>query len=205
MVDNTLTTKWLNRLRDTAHNNESREMQSQLSSILDYYNKQSHGTEGLSPIDWSSYEKTIHTPDIVSKIHDKYNEFMEAEYQIDGAVSKCGFRSELMKQLDAPMQYNYQLWLTHYMMHLDQIETMHNIGDPTELSAMEMTELHSEVNVYNSMQQETGNLAPQDLIENSVPIRIATQFSWGSRYSPPFTHSNDSITTVVASLSKLGK
>ena len=55
-------------------------MQAQLSSILDYYNKQSSGTETLSPINWEMYEKNIHTPDIVQKIHDKYNEFMEAEY-----------------------------------------------------------------------------------------------------------------------------
>lgn len=55
-------------------------MQAQLSSILDYYNKQSLGTEKLSTIDWDSYEKTIHTPDIVQKIHEKYDEFMAAEY-----------------------------------------------------------------------------------------------------------------------------
>ena len=114
-IDNELTTKWLNRLRDTAHNNESREMQAQLSSILDFYNKQSMGTEQLSPIDWSHYEKSIHTPGIVDKIHGKYDEFMAAEYQIDGAVNKCGYRSELMKQLDAPMQYNYYLWMSHYL------------------------------------------------------------------------------------------
>ena len=96
-LDNTLTTKWLNRLRANAHTNESREKQGELSSILDYYNKQSTGTEGLSTIDWDAYGKSIHTPDIVQKIHEKYDEFMEAEYQIDGAVSRCGTRSELMK------------------------------------------------------------------------------------------------------------
>lgn len=80
LIDNELTTKWLNRLRDTAHNNESREMQGQLSSILDFYNKQSTGTETLDKIDWKSYEKAIHTPDIVAKIQAKYDEFMEAEY-----------------------------------------------------------------------------------------------------------------------------
>ena len=47
-----------------------------------------------------------------------------------------------MKQLDAPMQYNYQLWMIHYMAHLDQVETLHNIGDPTELSMLEMAELN---------------------------------------------------------------
>lgn len=130
---------------------------------------------------------------------------MDAEYQIDGAVSKCGFRSELMKQLDAPMQYNYNLWFSHYLLHLDQIETLHNIGDPTELSMLEMSELHPGADVHASATQETGNLAPQDIVENSLPVRISTQFSWGSRYSPPFTHSNDSITSVVASLAKLGK
>lgn len=74
---------------------------------------------------------------------------MDAEYQIDGAVSKCGYRSELMKQLDAPMQYNYYLWMCHYLTHLQQIETLHNIGDPTELGFMEMKELYPEASVYS--------------------------------------------------------
>lgn len=50
------------------------------------------------------------------------------------------------------MQYNYQLWMTHYMLHLNQIETLHNIGDPTELGMQEMTELNPEVDVYNASQ-----------------------------------------------------
>lgn len=59
---------------------------------------------------------------------------MKAEFSVDSAVSKCGTRSEAMKSLDVSMHYNYQLWLAHYLMHLDQLETMHNIGDVTALS-----------------------------------------------------------------------
>lgn len=77
---------------------------------------------------------------------------MEAEFQVDGAVSKCGTRSEAMKSLDVAMHYNYNLWMVHYLMHLDQIETLHNIGDPTELGKMEMTELYPCVDQYNSAQ-----------------------------------------------------
>jgi hypothetical protein len=77
---------------------------------------------------------------------------MEAEFQVDGAVSKCGTRSEAMKSLDVAMHYNYNLWMVHYLMHLDQIETLHNIGDPTELGKMEMTELYPSVDQYNSAQ-----------------------------------------------------
>ena len=43
---------------------------------------------------------------------------MDAEYSVDGAVSMCGARSEMMKALDGPLQYNYELWLTHYLLHL---------------------------------------------------------------------------------------
>jgi len=56
---------------------------------------------------------------------------MNAEYTVDGAVSKCGVRSEGMKALDVAMHYNYNLWLTHYIFHLNQIETLANIGDVT--------------------------------------------------------------------------
>merc|ERR1712070_424365 len=65
---NELTNKWLNRLRATATNNASREQHSQLQAILDYYNKTSTGTAGMAPIDWESYEKSIHTPGVVGKI-----------------------------------------------------------------------------------------------------------------------------------------
>ena len=55
-----------------------------------------------------------------------------------------------MKQLDAPMQYNYNLWLAHYLLHLDQIETLTNIGDSTELSMLETSELHPGVDVHGA-------------------------------------------------------
>lgn len=119
---------------------------------MDYYNKTAHGTAGAEPIDWATYEKNIHTPEVVNKIKAKYADFMKAEFQVDGAVAKCGTRSEAMKSLDVAMHYNYQLWMVHYLMHLEQIETLHNIGDVTELSKQEMTELFPEAEQYNAMQ-----------------------------------------------------
>ena len=44
---------------------------------------------------------------------------MLAEYGVDGAIAKCGHRSEAMKQLDVAMHYNYNLWMVHYLQHLD--------------------------------------------------------------------------------------
>ena len=38
-----------------------------------------------------------------------------------------------MKALDVTMHYNYELWMVHYLMHLEQIETLNNIGDVTQL------------------------------------------------------------------------
>ena len=124
---------------------------------------------------------------------------------VDGAVAKCGVRSETMKNLDVSMHYNYELWLTHYLFHLDQIETMTNIGDVTAISNMELSDLVPEGEAYTAGQQEIGNLAPQDFIEDSVQARLSTQFSWGSRYNPPFVHSNDSISSFIATLGKQGK
>ena len=40
---NELTNKWLNRLKATATTNESREVHTQLQSVLDWYNKESTG------------------------------------------------------------------------------------------------------------------------------------------------------------------
>tara|TARA_B110000503_G_C7007982_1_gene354438 strand:+ start:416 stop:589 length:174 start_codon:yes stop_codon:yes gene_type:complete len=57
-----------------------------------------------------------------------------------------------MKQLDVAMNYNYQLWLTHYLLHLNQIETMHNIGDVTQLGGQELNELIPEAPIYEAGQ-----------------------------------------------------
>ena len=65
-------------------------------------------------------------------------------------MSRCGHRSELMKKLDVTMTYNYHLWLVHYFSHLDSIETLANIGDPTMLSMQEMGELMPSVGIYTS-------------------------------------------------------
>ena len=45
VIDNELTTKWLNRLWSTATTAGSRDKHAQLSSILDYYNRQTSGAE----------------------------------------------------------------------------------------------------------------------------------------------------------------
>lgn len=160
LIDNELTTKWLNRLRNTANNNASREQHAQLSSILDFYNRESHGTQNLASIDWNSYENTIHTKNVVGAIRQKYDNFMNAEFNVDGAISQIGGRSEAMKALDVAMHYNYNLWMVHYLTHLEQIETLHNIGDVTQMSRLEMTEMFPEAEQYNAAQQEIGNLSP---------------------------------------------
>ena len=125
-------------------------MHSQLSSILDYFNRESKGTSEMAKINWDQYASDIHTPDVVDRIRAKYDQFMQAEFEVDGAVAKCGTRSEAMKALDVKMHYNYNLWMVHYLMHLDQIETQHNIGDVTQIGRMEMSELFPHTVQYNS-------------------------------------------------------
>ena len=52
--------------------------------------------------------------------------------------------------------------------NFDQVETMTNLGDVTAISNMELSDLVPEGEAYTAGQQEIGNLAPQDFIENST-------------------------------------
>ena len=70
---------------------------------------------------------------------------------------------------------------------------------------MEMLELSPGLDTLRTGEQEIANLSPDDYIEDSVYTRICTQFSWGTRYVPPFTHSSDALNAVVATMAKLGK
>lgn len=98
VIDTDLTNKWLYRLRMTATTNEARDKLGQLSTILEYFNKPSQNqglqvrSNGLTyqAINWEEWENELHTPGVVEKIKQKYENFMKAEYSVESAVSQVG-------------------------------------------------------------------------------------------------------------------
>jgi hypothetical protein len=54
---------------------------------------------------------------------------MKAEYNVEAAVGKVGHMTDKMKELEVANTYNFMLYLSHYTGHLEQLETMRNIGD----------------------------------------------------------------------------
>ena len=198
-----MTANWLRRLQVTSKGPDAREAQSQLQSILDYYNKNTNKSAS-KPIDWDAHRANIHTPDVVDKIKAKYDKFQESEYAVESAVSRCGNTTEKMQALDVAMQYNFMLYFVHYCGHLDQLETMRNIGDVSKLSWLEMLKHSPGLDTLNAATTEIGDLSPEDYNEDGLYTRLCTQFSWGTRYIPPFVHSNDAINSVAATLGKFG-
>ena len=199
-----LTGIWLKRLGATATSEGSRDAHGQLQGLLDYYNKNQSATE-LKDIDWDGHRNSIHTPGVVDKIKAKYEAFMETEYTVESAVSRTGgTQTEQMQALDVAMQYNFMLYFVHYSQHLDQLETMRNIGDITALSEMEFTKLNPGMEDLQLAEQEIGNISPECYHEEGVFTRLCTQFSWGSRYNAPFRHSSDTQSAIAATLGKFG-
>ena len=142
---------------------------------------------------------------MVGKIRHKYDNFMKAEYQVDPAVNQVGHQTEKMKQLEVANTYNFMLYLAHYTNHLEQLETMRNIGDIEQMSMLEMVHLMPGAEALQAQEQEIGNISPECYVEDGIFTRLCTQFSWGSRYNPPFVHSSDALNAVVATFAKLGK
>ena len=149
-VNNELTSNWLKRLDATSVTGEAKDAQSQLAAVLDFYNKQTESTQ--KAIDWEGFKERIHTQGVVEKIHQKYEKFHEVEYSVESAVAKCGHQTEMMQALDISMQYNFMLYFVHYTAHLDQLETMRNIGDVTKLSNLEAAHLVPEVETLQASQ-----------------------------------------------------
>ena len=46
-----------------------------------------------------------------------------------------------MRRLEVANTYNSALWLAHYFSHLEQIETVRNIGDINEMSMLELVHM----------------------------------------------------------------
>ena len=198
-----LTANWLKRLGAGATTDASRDSHGQLSGLLDYYNKQQVGSTRKA-IDWDAHRANIHTPNVVDKIKDKYERFMESEYSVDAAVSRTGAQTEAMQALDVSMQYNFMLYFVHYTQHLNQLETMRNVGDIQQMSMLEYYKLNPGMETLQSSEQEIGNISPESYVEDGMYTRLCTQFSWGSRYNVPFKHSSDTTSAVAATLGKFG-
>jgi hypothetical protein len=146
---NELTNIWLRRLNSTSTTGEAKEAHSQLQSVLDFYNKQTTGI--TKQIDWEDYRERIHTPNVVDKIKAKYDKFLESQYSVDSAVSKCGTSSDKMQALDISLQYNFMLYFVHYSSHLETLETIRNIGDITQLSVQELIKLMPEAETLTAI------------------------------------------------------
>lgn len=82
---------------------------------------------------------------------------------------------------------------------------MRNIGDVMEVSNLEWIALNPGQDTLMSINYEMGNISPEDYNEDGVYTRVVTQYAWGSRYNPPFSHSSDALSGVVATMAKLGK
>uniref|UniRef100_A0A7S3NAG0 Uncharacterized protein n=1 Tax=Euplotes harpa TaxID=151035 RepID=A0A7S3NAG0_9SPIT len=199
-----LNEKWLARLRVTSHTFKASESYANLSGLIDMYNKDSKNT-GLKKIDWEEWEDKIHTPQIVEKLKAKYEHFMNSEYDVEDAASRVESRTEKLESLDIAITYNYSLWLTHYIEHITFMEGMRNLGDITDMSEKEVARLGPHLQVAAQMNFEIGDITPEDYNEYNVADRLVTQFSWGSKYNPPFVHSSDALNSVAATLGKLGK
>jgi hypothetical protein len=66
---------------------------------------------------------------------------MKAEYSVESAVGHIGTHTDKMQQLEVASTYNFALYLAHYSNHLEQIETVRNIGDINEMSMLEVVHL----------------------------------------------------------------
>jgi hypothetical protein len=203
--NNDLTNKWITRLRMTSNTHDGRDKLGQIQTVLEFFNKPSTNQGNLPAINWAEWESNIHTSTVVGKIKAKYEAFMKAEYNVESAVGQVGHQSEGIKKLEIANTYNFMLYLSHYAGHLEQLETMRNIGDIQEMSMLEMIHLMPGTETLATINQELGNIAPEDYVEDGIFTRLCTQFAWGSRYNPPFGHSSDTLNAVVATMAKLGK
>lgn len=130
---------------------------------------------------------------------------MESEYEVQDAASRVDTSTPKFEALDVAIQYNYALWLVHYSDHVSFMEGLHNLGDITDMSNLQVLKLTPEVDVWMQTNMEIGDISPPDYVEKEVATRLATQFAWGCKHNPPFIHSSDALNAVAATLGKLGK
>lgn len=130
---------------------------------------------------------------------------MQSEYEVHDAAARVDAKTEKFEALDVSMQYNYALYLVHYSDHMNFIEGLSNLGEIGDMSNRQFMKLAPQLDVLGQTAHEIGDITMEDYNEVQVATRLATQFSWGTKYNPPFIHSSDALNAVAATLGKLGK
>ena len=99
---------------------------------------------------------------------------METTYDVTDAVSRVDAPNDKLKSLDVAVTYNYTVWMTHYLGHLQFLETLNAVGDPTDLSQGEALKYCDGLDVLHQQEMEIGNISPECYNENGICTRIIT-------------------------------
>ena len=79
-----LTDRWLSRLKTLSTSNESKDLYSQLSSLIEYFNRKQERPK--QEIDWNYWSDTILTPNVFKNIKSTYESAINEKYDISKAI-----------------------------------------------------------------------------------------------------------------------
>lgn len=149
-----LTQKWLHRIQSKAQDQQGLEASNKLSSLVDYYSKNSGETN--QKIDWDYWSQNIRTSGLVDKIKEKNESIEKQQYNIDTLAAKSAITSEKYENYGLFLKYNHALYMHQYSNNLKALYGYLNIGDVTMLSRNEQLSYYPGLKEKISGWRETG-------------------------------------------------
>lgn len=110
--DTKMIDQWMKQVNSKATTNEGKVVVGQLSSLMNYYNKQ-EDTE-TKDIDWKLWEGQIKTKGLVDKIKSNFESLITQEYNSSEILQKVSHsESDEFRAMNDKLTYHRALWITH--------------------------------------------------------------------------------------------
>ena len=75
-------------------------------------------------------------------------------------MNRVDTKTQALSNIEVAVTYNYALWMCHYYGHMRFMETLHNVGEITDLSEAEVNKMVGVLDPLHSAEMEIGNVSP---------------------------------------------
>ena len=196
---------WMRTLSNKATTAEGKNYVSQLTSLVNYYNKAPRTTE-FEDIEWDKWSKDIVTEGLVEKVKKNYETLSAEQYNVSDVATRVReSEASEYRDLNNELIYHNLLWKSFYLeslMYYIDLKFLPNLGDLMETEKLDY--VHAK-KVEMTRRDETHNWIAGSMDDVDIEGYVVNQFAWGKKVATYFKHPSDDFRGIRATKNIMGR
>lgn len=197
--------KWIKSVSKKTSTPESVSKYNQLSSLINYYNKDATAYKDLN-IDWEKYSSEILTDDLVNKVKSNYEELNSSNYNVEKIANEILTEpSEEYKNITKELIYHNQLWKDYYIDQKMYLYQLDKVGSFHDYKMHDLCDMFDGLETEVMELVETHNYLPDSKEDIPMNAYLSMQFDWGKKIVSFYKHPTDDYKSIRGTNNIMGK